>query len=284
MLYLFLAILSSSAIVVLFKLFDRFKINNIQAITMNYAIAALFGFFSAPATISVNSITAFSWFPLAILVGITLILVFNVFALSAQKVGVAITAVTSKMSVVIPVSIGIIFYQDKVNLWIIIGIIMSLLAFYLTFKKKTSEKIDKKYFILPLLLFIGNGSNDSLLKHAQKLYIGNETELFLSTAFLFSFIIGLFILLFDIIKLQRELKWKHLIAGVILGALNYASTYFFIRGLSFFQSAVFFPVFNVSIVVIAALVGYLIFSEKLSKTNWIGILMALFAILMIALA
>ena len=284
MLYLILAILTSSAIVVIFKLFDRYNINNIQAITTNYAIAAVLGFITAPGIISTNAIIVATWFPFALIVGITLILVFNVFALSSQKAGVAITAVSSKMSVVIPVTIGILFYHDVINIWIITGIIISLLAFYLTFKKEENVKLNKKYILLPLLLFIGNGSNDSLLKHSQKFYIGDETELFLSTAFLFSFIIGAIVLLIDILKNNRTLRIKNFAAGIILGLLNYASTYFFVKGLSHFQSSVFFPVFNVSIVCIAALVGYFIFREKLSKTNWLGILLALAAILIIALA
>jgi len=284
MLYLILAILTSSAIVVIFKLFDSYKINNIQAITANYAIAAVLGFITAPGIISTNAIIVANWFPFALIVGITLILVFNVFALSSQKAGVAITAVSSKMSVVIPVTIGILFYHDIVNIWIIIGIIISLLAFYLTFKKEENVKLNKKYILLPLLLFFGNGSNDSLLKHSQKFYIGDETALFLSTAFLFSFIIGAIVLLIDMLKNNRTLKMKNIAAGVILGLLNYASTYFFIKGLSHFQSSVFFPIFNVSIVCIAALVGYFVFREKLSKTNWLGILLALAAILIIALA
>ena len=284
MLYLILAILTSSAIVVTFKLFDRYKINNIQAITANYAIAAILGFVTATGVISIHAIIVATWFPFALIVGITLILVFNVFALSSQKAGVAITAVSSKMSVVIPVIIGIIFYHDVVNIWIISGIIISLLAFYLTFKKEENVKLNKKYILLPLLLFLGNGSNDSLLKHSQKFYIGDETELFLSTAFLFSFIIGVIVLFVDLRKNNRMLKIKNIAAGIILGLLNYASTYFFVKGLSHFQSSVFFPVFNVSIVCIAALVGYFIFREKLSKTNWLGILLALAAILIIALA
>ncbi len=284
MLYLILAILTSSGIVVLFKLFDRYKINNIQAITANYAVASILGYITAPGIVSVNSIISPIWFPFALIVGITLILTFNVFALSSQKAGVAITAVSSKMSVVIPVSIGILFYQDIVNFWIITGVIISILAFYLTFRKKSTEKFNKKYFILPILLFLGNGSNDSLLKHAQKFYIGGETELFLSTAFMFSFVIGSIVLLIDIFKNKRELKLKHFTAGIVLGLLNYASTYFFVKGLSQFQSSVFFPVFNVSIVTIAALIGYFIFKEKLTKINWIGILLAITAILMITLA
>lgn len=284
MIYLILAILTSSAIVITFKLFDIYKINNIQAITANYAIATILGYITAEGTKSVNLIFSANWFFFALIVGITLILVFNVFALSSQKAGVAITAVSSKMSVVIPVTIGILFYHDKINIWIIIGIIASLLAFYLTFKKKNFEKINKKYLLLPLLLFIGNGANDSILKHSQKFYIGDETELFLSTAFLFSFFLGAIVLLIDLSKNNKKIRFKHIAAGIILGLLNYTSTYFFVKGLFYFQSAFFFPIFNVSIVCIAALVGYFIFHERLSKVNWFGILLALAAILLITLA
>jgi len=284
MIYLIFAIFTSSAIIVVFKLFNKFSINNIQAITANYFIASLLGFFTVPYKYQAETIISADWLLLSLLAGISLIVVFNIFALSSQKAGVAITAISGKMSVVIPVSIGIIFYHDAVNFWIIAGIIASLLAFYLSFKKKEQLDVRKLSYLLPMLVFIGNGTNDSLLKHSEKFFIGGDTALFLSVAFLFSFIIGTLILLIDMVKNKSTLRVKHFIAGLILGLLNYASTYFFLKALSYYPNTIFFPLFNVSIVVIAAITAFFIFREKLTTINWLGIILALAAILMITLA
>ncbi len=44
MIFLILTILQSTAIFVVMKLFTRFRIDNWQAITVNYVVAAAFGF------------------------------------------------------------------------------------------------------------------------------------------------------------------------------------------------------------------------------------------------
>ncbi|NLF41779.1 MAG: DMT family transporter, partial [Bacteroidales bacterium] len=224
------------------------------------------------------------WFPWALGIGVTFIVVFFLFALSAQKAGVAITAVLSKMSVIIPVSVGIFLYHDDINALKIFGILAAIIAFYLTFKQKGGEKVSKKYLILPLLLFLGNGTNDSLTKHSQMNYVGDEQFLFISTIFSMSLLIGLCIMAYYIIFKGMKITGRSIVAGLILGILNFGSSYFFLLGLYEFESAVFFPIFNVSIVSLSALSGLLFFGERLRPINWLGICIAVGAILLISIA
>jgi multidrug transporter EmrE-like cation transporter len=223
------------------------------------------------------------WFPYASVIGFTFIMVFFVFALSAQKAGIAVTSVSSKMSVVIPVSVGIMAYAEPLNALKLTGIIASLLAFYLTFRKKQEQRIDKRVLILPVLLFLGNGANDTLTKHAQMFHVGDETLLFLGTVFLSSMVIGGSILIVKSLKKRQVFQGRNLLAGAWLGFLNFFSSYFFLLSLGIFESSVFFPVFNVSIVTLSALAGFFFFREQLSVINRIGILLALAAILLIAM-
>lgn len=285
MLYLLLAILTSTLIVVTFKIFPKYKIHTLTAITVNYLIATSIGWITSyQQELTFEIATKSEWLYFAFIVGITLILVFNVFAMSSQRVGVAITAVSSKMSVIIPVLIGYFIYNESINIQKIIGIIIIFPAFYLIFKKKEKVDFKKILLILPILLFIGNGSNDSLLKHVQKLYINNDFELFLAVAFFTSFIIGLIILFINYLAGKFKLNIKSILAGLLLGGLNYSSTLFFMKALPHFESSVFFPIFNISIVVSSALIGRLIFKEKLSTINLIGFLIAICAITLIAIS
>ena len=287
MVYLILAILISTSIVITFRLFSRFKIDNLQAITTNYLVAALLGFIIHPDVFSLSYIPGKPWFLFSCIIGITFILTFFLFALSAQKVGVAVTSVTSKMSVVIPVTVGIIAYAEPANALKILGVILSLLAFYLTFRKKNSQKIDKRFLVLPVMLFLGNGTNDTLTKHSQLFLIGNDYMLFLGMVFTVGFIIGLGMIIIKAIRKKEEssrILMKNLVGGAWLGLLNFGSSYYFIVGMSHFQSSVFFPIFNVSIVTLSAMAGYLFFKEKLTAINWTGIVLAIAAILLIAFA
>jgi drug/metabolite transporter (DMT)-like permease len=52
--------------------------------------------------------------------------------------------------------------------------------------------------------------------------------------------------------------------------------------MEYFDSSLMFPVRNTGIVVLSALAGYFVFNEKLNRTNWTGILLAVVAILLVA--
>lgn len=282
MIYLFLAIISSSIIFVLFKFFDKYKISNIQAITVNYLVATLFGYFSADETMTFQLVSEKPWFTLSIISGVLLIITFLVYAVSVQKAGIAITSVSGKMSVVIPVLFGFLMFQEKIT-WIrIAGIILAMAAFYLTLIRSSNQKTKPLYLILPLLLFLGNGFNDVLFKISQQLYITDDFTSFLTTAFFVSLIFGLIILSVSFILKKQKFHYKNIIAGVVLGIFNWFSTYFFLVGLSRFDVSVFVPVFGAAIVSIAALIGYFFFSEKLSKINIFGIILAIISIILIA--
>jgi len=288
MIYLILAIIISTSIVITFRLFSRYAINNTQAITTNYLVAAILSFSMHPETYSFAGLPEKNWFIFSCIIGVTFILTFFLFALSAQKVGVAITSVTSKMSVVIPVSIGIFLYAEPLTILKLAGILISLLAFYLTFKKKSNTRIDYRLIILPIFLFLGNGANDSLTKHAttKLLDFGNDFMLFLGVVFSVSFLIGVGIWLFSSLRKSTpaaRLTLKSILAGTWLGLLNFGSSYYFIVALGYFDSSVFFPIFNVSIVGLSALSGFFLFREKLLPVNWIGIFLAVCAIILVAL-
>lgn len=280
MFYLVFSILSSTLIIIAFKLVARYKISILQAITVNYLVASVFGFLSEPETFRFFEIPSRPWFSMAILVGITLILGFNLFALSAAKAGVVITAIASRMSVLIPVLAGFILLGEPMGTLKIIGIILALFAFYLTFSKKDKVRINLHVILLPLLMFIVMGTNDTLMKLAQTFFIGRDFILFLSTAFLISLILGTIVL---ILKSKNEIfTYKNILAGIILGLLNWYSTYYFLKGLELFDVSIVVPVINVGIVALSSIAGYFFFKEKLTKINWIGIFIAMVAIFLMA--
>jgi len=125
MIYLVLAILTSTTIVVTFKIFKRFNISILQAITVNYLTASVFGYVSNE-RFQFAEIPEQPWFGSALIVGLTLIVAFNLYALSAQYAGIAITAISSRMSVVIPVLFGFLLFGDSTGWLKLAGILVAL--------------------------------------------------------------------------------------------------------------------------------------------------------------
>lgn len=282
MLYLLLAVLCTTAILVTFKLFPKYSVNVTQAITVNYVIAIVFGLTQTEGNFHPEEYIGRSWFWMSVIVGISFIVVFHLFAESAKRAGVAITSVAAKMSVVIPVMLGFFLFNDPAGIIKVSGIILALLAFYLTFKKKGKMSVRLSIILFPLLIFLGNGFNDSMLKLVQHYHINNDYEQFLVMVFLIALLSGLFASIVRGKKRRSPFKLKNLIAGIILGLLNWYSTYFFIAGMQFFDVSVFVPLVSVSVVTLSSLVGYLVFREQLSRVNWIGIVLAMVSIFLIA--
>jgi drug/metabolite transporter (DMT)-like permease len=282
MFYIILAILTSTAIIVTFRIFERFGISIVQAITINYLVASVFGFLSETGNFSFSAIPDQPWFLSALVVGALLIISFNFFAFSAQYSGISITAISSRMSVVMPVALGFLIFNDPVNIFKITGIVLALIAFYLTSKKDKNIIVNPKYAWLPVLLFVAVGTNDSMFKIAEHFYIGGDFVVFLATAFGVALFLGLAVLLIKRIESKEKFAVKNLIAGIILGLLNWFSTLYFLKGLDIFDVSVFVPLYNIGVVALSAIIGFLVFKEKLTKLNWLGISLAVIAIFLIA--
>jgi drug/metabolite transporter (DMT)-like permease len=282
MIYLLLAVLLSTAIIITFRIFNNFKISIVQAITVNYLVASVFGFASEPGSFNPEAIFGASWFYLSILMGLSLIVSFNLFALSAQNAGVAITAISSRMSVVIPVSLGFMFFGDTAGFLKIAGIIAGLAAFYFSSKKNKKVHINQAYIYLPVLLFLAVGINDSLMKVAEYGFLTTDFTAFLATCFGFALLFGLVVFAFKSRKQTTNGIFKNISAGVWLGLLNWYSTLFVLEGLDVYQVSFFIPVYNIGVVVLSSLVGFGAFREKLSATNLAGIGLAIVAIALIA--
>ncbi len=284
MLYLTLAVIASTLIIVTFRMFEKYGIEKLPAITTNYFVASLLGYLTVYDQVHFAEFPQKKWFWSAIVVGFTLIIAFNFFAMSAQKAGVAITAIASRMSVVIPVTLGLLVFGDAATPLKIAGIITGLVAFYMTFKKEKGVDVNKKYVYLPFLLFLAVGINDSMLKVSQHFFINGEYVLFLATAFLVALIIGTVVSFISDGKKVFKFKSRNIIAGSLLGIFNWYSTFYFLRGMDTIPVSVIVPIYNVSVVALSTLLGFVIFKERITRDNWIGVILALAAIIMIARA
>jgi drug/metabolite transporter (DMT)-like permease len=282
MFFLLIALFFSSCIFIVFKLFNRFNISILPAVTTNYLVALSFGYFSCCKDISLTQVFLQPWVLIAGAAGATFILTFLVFAVSTQRVGVAMTVVSGKMSIVLSAAVGFLILYEPFSVTKMIGIMAALAAFFLTNLGRSEVNVERKYLYLPALIFFGTGANDILMKLSGVYYAERNDIQFLTVAFLSAFTIGFIILIYQAIRNSMKISWKEIAAGILLGALNWYSTYFFIRGLNILPISLFIPVFNAALVFIAAAVGYLIFREKLSLLNRIGIFLALLAIAVIA--
>jgi drug/metabolite transporter (DMT)-like permease len=286
MIALTLGIIFTSFLIISFKYFEKYNIDSTLAIVINYFSASLLSyFFSSPQALT--SLFHPDWFLFSIVLGILFISVFRLIDQTTVKAGVSVASVANKMSVIIPVFAAVYFYNDHLSFLKITGILIALIAIYLSSRKNEtkSQKVDgKKIFLLSLLVFIGSGIIDTMINYAQKRLISSgETEIFLTISFFSAGVTGLALYLFKLHKTQTNKSYKPVLAGICLGIINYFSIHFLIQALnSSLESSVVIPVNNIGVVAFSTLFSFFVFKENLSKTNRIGIFLAIIATLLIA--
>lgn len=284
MVFLLLSILSSTLIMITFRLIERYNIRLFHVIVLNYFSAAALGILLNDLSFSFGSIVASPWFYATMVIGVLLIVMFFFIGFSTQKAGVTVTTVAMRMAVIVPILFSIFFFNETVSIYKIAGIITAIVAVVFSVIKKRTDDFDKRYVFLPLIIFIGAGIIDSLVKYSQQTYLTNEPPaLFTAISFAFAAITGIFISIGRRENPKGFFKPTTLLAGILLGAFNFGSIYFFILALNLspFDSSVVFGINHIGIVTLSALAALTFFNEKLTWLNWLGLLLALTAILLL---
>jgi len=282
--FLIFAILASTSILICFKVFDRLNINTITTISTNYLTGSIIGFIFIYGSGSNPSIVDQEWLPVSFLLGFILIAGFILFAISTKQAGIAITSISSRISIIFSVLLGIFLFNDTINLVKSIGLTLALVSLILIFYRKDSVLKNSSAIIIPLLVFLMSGLNDSTLKIAQHFYIkANETDYiaFAATSFLIAFLISIPMIVTNRLKGKNKNDIRSIIAGIILGILNWLSIYLMLNGLKIMSVSVFFPILNIGVVTVSTLIGFLFFKENFKTINFIGIVLAIMSITLI---
>ncbi len=291
MLYLFIVALTSASFNILFKIFQRVGINSVQAIIINYIVAALVSFMLLPkGIISSNTILYEGWLYGGALLGILFYSSMYLYAITTKKFGIAITTLMTRMSLILPAIVSFLAFGEIISLAGWCAIAMILVAIYLMViepqKGITSGVVNKKAWhiaILPLLVFIFCGTNDTTIKFVQHNYIESDSENSALTfiTYLSSLIVGLIAYLSRKGNRNQPIKLRSVIGGVIMGLINVVNVYSLLTALSFIDASVAFPTINIVIVVVSVIVGVVAFKERMSMRRWIGIAIAILAIYLI---
>lgn len=232
------------------------------------------------------------WIVWAGVMGVLFITLFNIIGFTAQKIGVAVASVANKLSLVIPFVFSIYLYNEKAT-WIkIAGIMLALAAVFFTClpskraEGATGRKLSSALLIgLPLVLFLGSGLLDALVKYVEHTYLNeSNSDAYLIASFATAGLIGSVVLAGMYLTKKSTFDYRSIIAGIAIGIPNYFSIWFLVKVLKQYagNSSAIIPINNMGIVLLSSLVAAVLFKEKLSAINWIGIFLSLGAIALIA--
>lgn len=281
-LYLLLSSVCSLAIAHLLKLTEVKKLRTLNTLTVNYLIAAIFALIVGSAESSggdIGSQTIYL-FLFCIVVGAFFISNFVAYGKSAHLNGVGITIAAMRLSLAIPVLISIFLYAEYLNILKIIGVLLVFGALVLLIPKKKSVKIGNiSASWLLLIIFVLSGFADASLKiYNEEFSMSLNESTFMGIVFVGAFIIGLVLCLF------REgpiIKKEEAFLGAAIGLPNLYSSIFLIYALDMISGAIAYPIVNILNVLGGTFLGLLAWKDNVSTKQWIGIGVAILAIVLL---
>ncbi len=285
MISLLLSIFSSTCILIIFKIIEKQKLHVFPPIVINYIVATIFGL-----SISTNSIGGIvsdtpNWIYLSLIIGVLLIINFYFIGSSTRTAGIAVTTVSAKMSFVLPVIYSIAYdTNDAFTIGKLIQILLACVAVFLVVYPKEKVNLKEKAVIYPILLFFGLGILDTLIKYCQHHFIkGPElTSIFSAMNFMVAGVIGIVIILSNRKILKQLANIKVWVIGALLGLANYGSMYFLIDALNVLKinNSLVFGINNIGIVGVSVLIAFIVFKERFSKINWVGLIISIIVLIL----
>lgn len=278
--YLALSVFFSLSVAQVLKLLEIGKVRVLNTLVINYLVAAIISTISTDWDSLDTSVSLLPiWFHAGFL-GILFIANFIIYSKSIDNNGMGVSIAAMRMSLVFPIVLSLTVYNEPVSLGLIIGIILSFVALFLLIPKlKSAVRRNPKITMLPILLFIISGVSDAGLKVFEQEFSTFMTEAqFLSALFLFAFITGLSILG---ARNALNFKKKELLYGLLLGIVNLYSSFFILLALKDIPGSVVFPLSNLSIVFLGSFIGIVIWKDKFTTRQWVGLVIASISIFLL---
>ncbi len=301
--FLFVAILCTSLFAVIFKICQQRGVEVMPVILFNYITAALISVVSVAVNITVTSAPVESCLlppvsiVLALVQGAVFVAGFSMMNWATLRSGVALTTVSARASLVVPVLLSWLILNQPQPAWIptaLIIIAMTLIVMPVgdNGKQQNSDSqgvMTKTSAAIALAgVFIIYGVSDFSFKLIQdsieKTFADNDLEIHLSSLtcmmFLMSSLLALVICLMKGSLHRNRISWKSVGWGFLLGLVNLGCASSVLRALGEMSTGVFYPVYNAGIVMMATLIGVLFFKERIKPWQYVGLLLAVVAIVL----
>lgn len=209
--------------------------------------------------------------------------------IAALQVGpMSYTSVIISFSTLISSLSGVMFFDESLGWAQIVGMVLMLASFVLAAKSDVDEKkANLKWLFLCLIAFVATGGIGVMQKVHQSSEYRDELNAFLIIAFVSSAVLCAF---FAALMKRRESRFADekekgkngkrqvwLLLGIMIasGACVAVNNKFNLYLSGVMDSAVFFPIVNGGGLVLTTLAAVLLFKEKLSTKQWIGVVLGI---------
>ncbi len=276
MIYLILSILCSVTVSVLLKIARQHAVDIKQAIAFNYVTAIVLCWLLLQPNLSGASIQALPWGLFALL-GVLLPLIFLAMFKAVELAGIVRADAAQRLSLFLPIIASFTIFGEALSLPRGISLLLAFTAlFCLLWKQASSASMaqTRSSALYLLMVWLGYGVIDILFKQMAKTGTAFPTGLFIAFA-----LAGL-LMFFYLFASKAQWRTRNAAGGLVLGCLNFGNILFYIKAHQHFSEnpTLVFTTMNIGVISLGTLVGALVFKEKISVVNAIGIVLAILAV------
>lgn len=274
MLFLLLAILSSSVLALVLKYLNTE--NTFGVYFINYCTCALLSFlFMEP-----KSLWNGDAFPLGLggVSGLLYLVALVAYGYSIRRNGAVLSSVFSRLGVLVPILLSLCFFGERPSIVQLVGLGLALVS---TVMMSLGAGVEKKSFaVLPLfLVLVLNGSSDSVSKVFAQGGTRRDDGLFVFATFFFAALCTLVPLFRSHMRLQK----RDVLFGVAVGVPNFMVSRFLLAALTDLPAFLVYPSYSVGAIVVISLFSFFLFREKLSRNQLVAVGLILVALVLLNL-
>jgi len=277
MMYLVLSVTCSVTVAVLLKLARRYAVDVRQAVAVNYVVAASLCVTLLQPSLADLRQPATPWMILVTL-GVLLPTVFLAMAASVRYAGIVKSDAAQRLSLFIPLLAAFVLFDEALSAQKLWGIAAAFAALACLIGRNMGASVDgsaaRFVWLWPLAVWLGYGVIDVLFKQMARA----------GTAFagglLAAFMLAAVVIFAYLLAVRVRWRWRHAVAGGLLGLANFGNILFYIRAHQHFPNdpALVFAAMNIGVISAGTLVGASAFGERLTRRNWVGLVLAVGAI------
>lgn len=271
------AVVSSSLVSIVMRLSSGRVKHNLGMLTMNYIVCALlaglFGGFQGAfdlsdpqigLTLAMGSVNGFLY-----LAG------FILMQSNIRKNGVVLSSIFQKLGLLVTLVISVVFYREIPDLMQGSGFVIAIAAIVLMNYQKGGEKMGSGAGLMAMLLCCG------MADAMSKIFTESGVAALESQFLFYTFGVAMGLCFILMILNSQRIGLSEAVFGTLIAVPNFFSSKFLLGALESLSAVIVYPVFSVGSILVVTLTGVLLFRERLSKRQWIGIGLILVALVLL---
>lgn len=276
MLYLLLAILSSSCISVVMRLSSGKLRSNIGMLAVNYIVCTLLSAaYGAFRLLPLGESGLGLAFGIGGVNGVLFLVNFVLLQSSTRKNGIVLSTIFKKLGLLVPIAVTVLLFGELPTALQGVGFVLAVFAIVLINYEKGTGLGGIKGGLLLLLLC--GGTADTMCKLFEELGNAALSEHFLLYTFAAALLLCLGLLWYK----GEGIGGAETLWGTLLAVPNFFAAKFLLRSLSALPAVIVYPSYSVGTILVVTVSGLILFGEKLKKRQWIALAIILAALVLL---